>query len=472
MSDQPHARVLVVDDERDVCEFLEASLTQRGVDVLTTTRAESALEIASNDELDVVLSDLRLDHMDGLELCRRMAERQPNLPVVLITGDGSLDAAVGAIRAGAYDFITKPIDIDALEVAIQRAARHRRLTDEVHRLRDQVAKMHSTDDMVGGSGAIRRVRDLMERIGPTDATVLIAGESGTGKELVARGIHDRSDKRRGEFVAINCAAVAANLLESELFGHVKGAFTDARADREGLFVRANDGTLFLDEIGEMPLEMQVKLLRALQARVVRPVGGNEEITFNTRIIAATNRDLEAEIERGRFREDLYYRINVVRIDVPPLRDRGNDILLLAQHFIDKIAARTGRRVRGVAPATARKLLAYDWPGNVRELENSMERAVALAHADEIGVSDLPSRIIEHEDVRPDDETSADTADVVMPLNDVERRHILRALRACNGNKTQAARLLGLDRRTLYRKLDRYDAEATARDRRMNGHAVA
>jgi two-component system response regulator HydG len=472
MSDLPHARVLVVDDERDVCEFLEASLTQRGVQVLTTTRAESALEIASHDELDVVLSDLRLDHMDGLELCRRMAERQPNLPVVLITGDGSLDAAVGAIRAGAYDFITKPIDIDALDVAIQRAARHRRLTDEVHRLRDQVAKMHNSDDMVGGSGAIRRVRDLMERIGPTDATVLIAGESGTGKELVARGIHDRSDKRRGEFVAINCAAVAANLLESELFGHVKGAFTDARADREGLFVRANDGTLFLDEIGEMPLEMQVKLLRALQARVVRPVGGNEEIPFNTRIIAATNRDLEAEIERGRFREDLYYRINVVRIDVPPLRDRGNDILLLAQHFIDKISARTGRRVRGLAPATARKLLAYDWPGNVRELENSMERAVALAHSDEIAVSDLPSRIVEHEDVRPDDETSADTADVVMPLNDVERRHILRALRACNGNKTQAARLLGLDRRTLYRKLDRYDAEAAARDRRMNGHAVA
>jgi two-component system response regulator HydG len=472
MTDLPHPRVLVVDDERDVCEFLEASLSQRGLDVRTTTRAETALEIASSEELDVVLSDLRLEHMDGLELCRRISERQPNLPVVLITGDGSLDAAVGAIRAGAYDFITKPIDVDALDVAIQRAARHRRLTDEVHRLRDQVAKMHHSDDMVGTSGAIRRVRDLMERIGPTDATVLISGESGTGKELVARGIHDRSDKRDGEFVAINCAAVASNLLESELFGHVKGAFTDARVDREGLFVRANDGTLFLDEIGEMPLEMQVKLLRALQARVVRPVGGNEEIPFNTRIIAATNRDLESEIERGRFREDLYYRINVVRIDVPPLRDRGNDILLLAQHFIDKIAARTGRKVRGLAPATARKLLAYVWPGNVRELENSMERAVALAHSDEIAVSDLPSRIVEHEDVRPDDETSADTADVVMPLNDVERRHILRALRACNGNKTQAARLLGLDRRTLYRKLDRYDAEAAARDRRMNGHAVA
>jgi DNA-binding NtrC family response regulator len=471
MSDhQTQPRVLVVDDEPDVCEFLGASLTQRGLDVRTTTRADSALEMATSEDVDVVLSDLRLDDMDGLELCRRIAEREPNLPVVVITGDGSLDAAVGAIRAGAYDFITKPIDVDALEVAIQRAVTHCRLTAEVHRLRDEVARLNLSDDMVGASPAVRRVRDLIERLGPTDATVLVAGESGTGKELVARGIHTRSRKSAGEFVAINCAAVAANLLESELFGHVKGAFTDARNDRQGLFVRAADGTLFLDEIGEMPLEMQAKLLRALQERVVRPVGGNDELPFNTRIVAATNRDLEQEIERGRFREDLYYRINVVRIDVPPLRERGNDILLLAQHFIERIAERSGRPVRGLAPATARKLLAYDWPGNVRELENSMERAVALAKSDEVAVSDLPTRIVEHDDQRTDDEPSVDSPAAVVPIAEVERRHILRALRACSGNKTQAARLLGLDRRTLYRKLERYEAEAQGRT--VDEHAIA
>jgi two-component system response regulator HydG len=301
---------------------------------------------------------------------------------------------------------------------------------------------------------MRKVYELLRRVRRTDASLLVTGESGTGKELIARAAHSASERAERPFVAVNCAAMPSSLLESELFGHVKGAFTDAKAARKGLFLEANGGTVLLDEIGQMPVEMQPKLLRVLQERKVRPIGSNEEVPFDTRLIAATNSDLEREVDSGRFREDLYYRLNVVQIHVPPLRERGNDILLLARHFAKGVADRLQKPLRGISSEAAGKLLDYDWPGNVRQLENSMERAVTLTRSSHVTVEDLPEKIREHQGNRHEhDDVSAEH----MPsLQEVERRHIRRVLAATSGNKTQAAKVLGLDRRTLYRKLERYE----------------
>lgn len=304
---------------------------------------------------------------------------------------------------------------------------------------------------------MRRVYDLLCRVSATETSLLVTGESGTGKELVAREVHAESDRAGRPFVAVNCAAMPRSLLESELFGHVKGAFTDAKAARKGLFEQAEGGTVLLDEIGEMPLEMQPKLLRVLQERRVRPIGSHEEVPFDTRLIAATNSDLESEVEKGRFRQDLYYRLNVVQIAVPPLRERGNDILLLAQHFIESVSMRLEKRVSGVSSEAAKKLLEYDWPGNVRQLENCMERAVTLTRLDRILLDDLPEKIRTYEGAGC---TSVDLDPEHLPsLEEVERRHITRVLAATSGNKTQAAKVLGLDRRTLYRKLERYQEQS-------------
>jgi two-component system response regulator HydG len=302
---------------------------------------------------------------------------------------------------------------------------------------------------------MKRVIDLIGRVGPTEASVLICGETGTGKELVARAVHSAGPRSGGSFVAINCAAVPATLLESELFGHARGAFTDAKGAREGLFVRASGGTLFLDEIGEMPLEMQTKLLRALQERTVRPVGSNDEVPFDTRIVTATHRDLDREVAEKRFREDLYYRVNVVKIAVPPLRDRGSDVLMLATHFLRKAAGRTRRAdvEMKMPPQFAAPLLAYDWPGNVRELENCMERAVALARFDHVSVEDLPEKV---RAFKPDKlKLAIEDSDEILTLDELARRYILRALRIVGGNRSRAAELLGLDRRTLYRRMEKY-----------------
>ncbi len=453
----PTSTILVVDDDQSLAELIRDSLVIHGHRVEVRTAPEPALELISLQHLDVALVDLKLGEADGLQLCRRIVELRPNLPVVVMTGYGSMDAAVGAIRAGAYDFIHKPIDLDHLHLLIERAISHAALASELKRLREAAeAREPGLMAMIGESPAMQKVRSLIERVADADATVLVTGESGTGKELVARALHRLSPRREGPFIAVNCAAMPANLLESELFGHVKGAFTDARRGRDGLLVEANGGTLFLDEIGEMPGEMQPKLLRALQERRVRPVGANQEIEFDARLVAATNRDLETEVEEGRFREDLYYRINVVRIHVPPLRARGRDILQLAQFFIEKISRRSGKPVRGLGSQAAAKMLDYDWPGNVRELENAMERAVALARYDEIMVDDLPEAIQRYESNKM--VVGGDDPAELLTLDELERRYIRRVLAAVKGNKTQAAEVLGLARRTLYRKLEKMEKE--------------
>ncbi|MCA9717224.1 MAG: sigma-54-dependent Fis family transcriptional regulator, partial [Myxococcales bacterium] len=363
-------RVLVVDDDESMRAMLEQGLSSIGHQVVSCGTVLEALEIIERQDPEVLLTDLRLGGESGLDVCTRAMERSPRLPVVVMTGFGSMETAIAAIRAGAYDFVNKPVELLTLEMILSRAIRRRRLLDEVQRLREDSARAHDVDlEMIGESRSMRRLFDMIDRLRDSDATVLINGESGTGKELVARALHKSSGRRDGPFVAINCAAVPAELLESELFGHVRGAFTDARRAREGLFARANGGTLLLDEIGEMPLEMQPKLLRALQERRVRPLGANSEVEINVRLLAATNRDLESMIEEGEFREDLYYRVNVVQLRVPPLRSRGNDVLQLAQFFIDRIRERDGKPVQALSPSAAACLSSYDWPGNVRELEN-------------------------------------------------------------------------------------------------------
>jgi two-component system response regulator HydG len=322
----------------------------------------------------------------------------------------------------------------------------------VRTLRQAVDITAPIPTLIGTSAAIREMSVTIRRVADVDATVLISGESGTGKELVARALHDLSPTRREEpFVAINCGAVPANLIESELFGHVRGAFTDAKSARPGLFLQAKGGTIFLDEIGEMPQEMQVKLLRVLQERTVRPVGGDEEVPFTARVVTATNRDLETEVDEQRFREDLFYRINVVAISVPPLRARETDILLLAQHLVHNIASRGGKRVPAIDAETARKLMSYDWPGNVRELENCMERVVAMCGAGDVQVSHLPAKVVDHQPSRI--ELSTAEPGHMITLDEMERRYVRHVLASVNGNKTHAARVLGIDRRSLYRRLD-------------------
>ena len=455
-------QVLVVDDEQETCDLLEMALTRHGFKVTTSTNAQKALDQVAEQDFDVVLTDLQMPEMSGLDLCERVLGTRPNMPVVVITGQGSLETAIGAIRVGAYDFITKPVDPKLLFLSVSRAIQHRRLQDEVKRLREAVADGESGDSqIVGQSGAMRRVYELIARVGESDASVLIHGETGTGKELIARAIHLRSRRKEGPFVAINCAAVPHSLLESELFGHARGAFTDAKATRTGLFVQASGGTLFLDEIGELPVDVQPKLLRALQERKVRPVGANQEIPFDARIVAATNRNLEDEVYEKRFREDLYYRINVVKIDVPPLRERGGDVLHLAQHFLKQFAARNEKSTLELSTTGAEKLMAYNWPGNVRELENCMEHAVALARFDQITVEDLPEKIRAYRAERF--VVAANDPTEIVTMDELERRYILRVLALVGGNKSRAAQVLGFDRRTLYRKLERYGDTAAVTD---------
>ncbi len=448
------AKILVVDDDETTCEFIHATLRRQDFDVLWKTSPHDALDLVTQDDFDLVLTDLSMVGMNGLELCERIIGMRPDVPVIVITGHASMESAIAAIRVGAYDFITKPVDTKLLALTVCRAVQHRQLRAEVKRLRRVVVDSQRFEQIIGHSPAMTRVFDLIERVGESDASVLITGESGTGKELVASAIHQRSARKNGPFLAINCAAVPPTLLESELFGHVRGAFTDAKSARTGLFVEANGGTLFLDEIAELPLEMQPKLLRVLQERKVRPVGGNTEVPFDARIVAATNRDLESEVFEKHFREDLYYRINVVRVDVPPLRERGSDVLLLAKSFVERFGARSGKDVTGISAPAAEKLMAYDWPGNVRELENCMERAVALTRFDELTVEDLPEKIRDYRAHRF--LVAADNPSELVTLDELQRRYIMRVMALVGGNKSRAAEILGFDRRTLYRRLERYE----------------
>ena len=442
--------VIIVDDERSMGELLVTDLRLRGYEPLAFTSAAPALEYVKAHPVDVVLTDVRMPGTGGLELCAQLSAVQPQVPVIVMTAFGSMDTAVAALRSGAYDFLTKPIESDLLAAALERAIKQHRLQDTVRRLSETVDHNRHFGELLGDSPAMQDIYSQLAQLADTDTSVLITGQSGTGKELVARSIHRRSRRASAPLVAVNCAALPEPLLESELFGHTKGAFTDARGERKGLFLEANGGTLFLDEVGELPLTMQVKLLRVLEQRTVRPVGSDREIPIDVRLISATNRDLESAVEEHTFREDLFYRINVIQMELPPLKQRGTDILLIAQYYIQQFADRMHKPVTGLDSTAAERLLNYVWPGNVRELRNVMERAVALTRSDKILVSDLPAKIQDFRDSQA--MLAGGDATELVPLEEIERRYIEHVLKATDGNQTQAARILGVDRKTLHRKL--------------------
>jgi DNA-binding NtrC family response regulator len=441
-------RVLIVDDDPPLCDLLRVGLAHQGFATTSRTSAEAALSTLSAHDFDVLVTDLRLPRMDGLELCRRVASERPNLRVVVITASDSLDSAIAALRAGAHDFITKPIRLDEVREALERATLRRSGADDRRSGR-------AATDILGDSPAMCRTRALIDRAAASDASVVITGESGTGKELVARALHRAGRRAGGPFVAMNCAAVPEALLEGELFGYVRGAFTDAKTARRGLFLQADGGTLFLDEIGEMSPHIQPKLLRALQERTARPLGGSAEIPFDVRLVAATNEDLAAAVAERRFRGDLFFRLNVIPIEVPPLRDRGDDTALLARRFATDYAAKHDKRIAGLSPQAIELLCAYPWPGNVRELQNTIERAVALTDNEELGVEDLPDALRSATPTGALVPRSQLAGAALLPLAEVERRHVLDVLAAVDGNKRLAATILGVDRRTLYRKLEQY-----------------
>lgn len=449
-------KILIVDDEQMMCEMLEDDLKRNGFHPTCYISAEKALDALKTESFDVLLTDLNLPNMNGIELCERVVSNRPDIPVIVITAFGSMETAIAAIRAGAYDFVTKPIDTQFLVLALDRAVKHHGLQEKVKLLCEALKKSHQFDELIGQSPPMRKLIDRLERVADTETSILITGETGTGKELVAQALHRRSRRHKGPFVAVNCAALPDALLESELFGHKSGAFTDAKTERKGLFFQANGGTLFFDEIGDFPLALQPKLLRSLEERCVRPIGGTSEINFDVRIIAATNRDIDTAIEENRFREDLYYRINVIQIDLPPLRDRGTDILLLAQHFIEQFAIRSDKQITGISNTASEKLLNYTWPGNVRELRNTIERAFALTAYEKISVDDLPEKISDYN--ASHFFVGSDKPSELVSVQEVERRYILHVLKTVGGNKTLAAKVLGLDRKTLYRKLQHYKVD--------------
>ncbi len=443
-------KVLIVDDDPSMCEMLEADLKLRGLDTCWDVSPEKALFWVKEEDFDVVLTDLKMPKMDGIEFCSRVVSIRPDIPVIVMTAFGNMETAIAAIRAGAYDFITKPMEMDILAITLERAIKHRNLQEQVKKLEEAVAQTQNPDEMIGTSPAMEELFNRLKRIADSDITVLIGGESGTGKELVAKALHRQSTRKNGRFISVNCAAIPENLLENELFGHAKGAFTGAHSPHKGMFVQAEGGTLFLDEIGELPLSLQPKLLRALEESKVRPVGSEKEISFDVRLVVATNQDLAASVKEERFRSDLFFRINVMNVNLPPLRDRGNDILLLAQHFVERFSIRYKNRVIGFSEAVAEKLLSYSWGGNVRELRNVVERAVALTRYEKLLPEDLPENLRSFHK-RLDGFTTNDFMEL-HTLEEMNYRYIQHVLKILNGNKTKAARILGVDRKTLYRKM--------------------
>jgi DNA-binding NtrC family response regulator len=444
------------DSATSACELLgidASAITSDNFDFGTSPEDPNAFGVAEIPEFDLLLTDVKMPGMDGLEFCRRVKKRFAHLPVIVMTAYGSLETAVEALRAGAFDFVTKPVELALLKASLIRAAEYNRLRNRVRVLESQI-QAETFDTLIGQSDVMLRLKEQLSRVVDSPAAVLLTGESGSGKEVVARALHQQSSRAEQPFIAVNCAALPESLLESELFGHVKGAFTDANTDRVGLFLQANGGTLFLDEIGEMPIEIQPKLLRALEQKTVRPVGGKSEQPFDVHLITATNRDLEAAIEKKTFREDLYYRINVLELTVPPLRSRGTDVLLIANYFLQQFADSMDKNVEGFDDEVLHQFLQYDWPGNVRELRNIVQRSIVLTQQATINSDVLPAKISSYQSKQ----LVIDEGDnqPLASLEVIERRYIRYVLERTGGNKTEAAKVLGLDRKTLYRRLKEKD----------------
>jgi len=450
-------QVLIVDDEPEMRSVLSDILKDEGCVVDTANSGEQALAKMQEQDFAVVISDLNMKGMPGMTLLKAIKRLHPETNVIIMTAFGSIESAIEAMKQGAYDYVTKPVKSEEIALTTQKAVREASLRRELLWLRRAVEKEYSFNQILGKSKPMQAVFELIRRITPSPSSVLITGESGTGKELVARAIHYNSPRAQGPFIPINCAAIPENLLESEMFGHMRGAFTDAKADKKGLFEEAQGGTLFLDEISEMPLSLQAKLLRVLQEKEIRRVGGTRSIPVDARVIAATNLDLAGEVKAKQFREDLYYRLNVIEVHMPALRERTEDIPLLALHFVKKYAEPMKKPVTGLTEGALALLMDYAWPGNVRELENVIERGVTLTRGEKIASEDLPQAV---RGDSGDRHMIEEGAEKTRTLAEVERAYILRILEKTAGNKYQAAQILGIDRKTLYRKLDEIEKQRT------------
>ncbi len=452
------ARVLVVDDEKSMRDLLAITLQRAGYEVTVADGGETAIEAIRRDPFDAIITDLRMPKVDGLQVLRSARELSPETAVIMLTAVASTETAVEAMKLGAYDYITKPFKLDEVNLIIQNALERKRLRDENQYLRKQLETQHRFENIVGKSGRMAEVFDTIRKIADSPSTVMITGESGTGKELVARATHFNSHRREKPFVSVNCGAIPEGLMESELFGHVKGAFTGAVANKVGLFSAAEGGTLFLDEITEIPALLQVKLLRAIQVREIRRVGDTKDLKTDVRLIAASNRDLETAVREGVMREDLFYRLNVLPIHLPPLRERREDIPLLVAHFLQKFSKELSKEVRGVAPEALAVLERYHWPGNIRELENVLERALVLGAGDTLGVDSLP------ESVRRERPSKAlemvdlpeEGMDLEATLDEIESRYLQRALDRTRGVQTKAAELLRMTFRQFRYKLQKHN----------------
>ena len=447
--------ILIADDEPNILSGLKLAFEDEGYSVLTAKDGKEAWALAGKNLVDLVITDLRMPGMDGNELLKRLAAAYPALPVIVLTGHGTVENAVEALHGGAVDFFTKPVDLDKLLLVVKKTLEVSSLSEQNRRLSEELENLKNRQGLgkiIGKSGKMNALMDILRQVAPTNASVLITGESGTGKELVAESIQALSSRSKGPFIKVSCAAFSQNLLEDELFGHEKGAFTGALSQKKGRFELADKGTLFLDEIGEIDMSTQVKLLRVLQERQFERVGGEKTLTVDVRLICATNRDLEEEVKQGRFRQDLYYRLNVVKVAVPPLRERKEDIELLAAYFLKTFNEEDNKKVEGFTPQARKALYAYNWPGNVRELRNAIESAVVFSRGRNIELNDLPSQVKAH--------SAEATVELSLPVTmaEAEQKLIMATLSWCKGNKTKAAEVLDIGRKTLHRKLQELGAE--------------
>ena len=441
-------KILIIDDEKGIVDFLSVVFKKEGYAVSTSHSAERALEQLDQESFDIMLSDVKLPGLNGMELMKRAQMKRPGLPIVMITAYGTIKQAVEAMKKGAMDYVVKPFDVEELKIIVSNAVERGRLAKENISLRKQLKEKFGVDNLVGKSKAMADIANLIEKIAVSDSTVLITGESGTGKEIAARAIHCHSPRGKGDFVSINCGALPENLLESELFGHVKGSFTGAVANKKGMFEAAEKGTLFLDEVGEMSPWTQVKLLRALQERKIRRVGGTEEISVDVRIIAATNQDLKQKIAEGGFREDLFYRLNIISLEMPPLRKRREDIPLLVSHFLKKYCKKMDRKPKRIIPEVISLMESYHWPGNVRELENAIERIVAIEERETITEECLPDEIVNPQKKMELSFSVQPGFSLNETLDDISRNYVQQAMQSSGGNMKEAAFLLGVNYRSL------------------------
>ena len=449
-------KILIVDDDPGHLTTLKTITKSWGYTVETANDGVVAVDLVKSGPVDLILMDVRMTNMSGIEALGQIKDYNPSIPIIIMTAYSSVESAVEALKSGAYDYLIKPLDFEVLKLTIERASEHAGLKEENRALKEHLRSDYDIANIIGRSQPMKKLLDMMSMVAPSEATVLITGESGTGKELIARSLHFNSPRKEKPLVVVNCASIAETLLESELFGHEKGAFTGADKRREGRFMQANHGTIFLDEIGETSSTMQAKLLRVLQEKEVQRVGGEETIKVDVRIVAATNRNLEADVAKGRFREDLFYRLNVMNVNVPPLKERQEDIPLLAQHFLEKFADKNRKTVKGFVPLTMDMLLNYDWPGNVRELENAIERAVILLTGEHITEKQLPLNITKkYPDLSTSPIAAAPLMDGTRSMEEIEKEAILATLKASGGNKSETARRLGITRKTLHNKLKNY-----------------